>query len=465
MQLTFHGAARTVTGSSHLLTLDDGRTMLFDCGMYQGSESDMRKFNEEWGFDPAAIDLVLLSHAHIDHAGRLPKLVKDGFTGVIYATPATRDLCAIMLTDSAYLQERDAYFDNKYSAIKDAKPLYTVRDVQECMSQFVTLPFGKWHTLFDDVSVLFQDNGHILGSASVTVQYSRPSGEEVNIGFTGDIGRPNRPLLKDPKPMPPCDYLICESTYGDRLHETAVDEKERLLSIVERTCVVQKGKLLIPAFSVGRTQEIVYLLDQLANEKRLPTIPVFVDSPMAINATEIYRMHPECFGETLVRYMHADPNPFGFNNLHYIREVEFSRQLNTMEGPAIIISAAGMMEGGRIRHHLFNHIEQANTTLLIVGFCAPGTLGEKLRSGARTIKLMGKELTVKASIEIMDTFSAHGDFEEMIAFLANQDRKKLKRLFLVHGAYETQLNFQEVLLETGILQVEIPTLGQVANLH
>lgn len=465
MQLTFHGAARTVTGSCHLLTLDDGRQLLFDCGMYQGSEADMRTFNEDWGFEPSAIDAVLLSHAHIDHAGRLPKLVKDGFTGDIYCTPATRDLCAILLTDSAYLQERDAYFENKYSAVKDAKPLYTVRDVQQCMEHFVTVPYGRWYSLLEDVEVLFRDNGHILGSASVTIRYHRLSDEKVVIGFTGDIGRPNRPILKEPKHMPACDYLICEATYGDRLHETAVDEKERLLAIVQQTCVAQKGKLMIPAFSVGRTQEIVYLLDQLEHEGRLPRIPVFVDSPLAINATEIFRMHPECFGEDLVAYMHADPDPFGFNHLHYIRDVEYSKQLNTMEGPAIIISAAGMMEGGRIRHHIFNHIEEAHSTLLIVGFCAPGTLGERLRNGAKTIQLMGEEKQVKARVEIMDTFSAHGDWEEMIDFLSNQDRKKLKRLFLVHGEYEVQLAFRDKLMESGIQQIEIPSLGQTLNLH
>lgn len=465
MQLTFHGAARTVTGSCHLLTLDDGRQVLFDCGLYQGSEADMHTFNEEWGFDPSEIDVVLLSHAHIDHSGRLPKLVKDGFAGDIYCTPATRDLCAILLTDSAYLQERDAYFENKYSVTKDAKPLYTVADVQLCMERFVTVPFGKWYRPLEDVEVLFRDNGHILGSASVTVKYNRLSGEEVLIGFTGDIGRPNRPILKDPKHMPECDYLICESTYGDRLHETAVDEKEHLLEIVHRTCVEQKGKLLIPAFSVGRTQEIVYMLDQLENESRLPRIPVFVDSPLSINATEIFRLHPDCFDKEMMQYMHQDPDPFGFNHLHYIRDVADSKQLNTLEGPAIIISASGMMEGGRIRHHIFNHIEEAHSTLLIVGFCAPGTLGERLRNGAKTIKLMGEEKQVKATVEIMDTFSAHGDFEEMIDFLSNQDRKKLKRMFLVHGEYEVQLNFQELLLDTGIRKVEIPTLGQTINLH
>lgn len=435
-----------------------------DCGLYQGSEEDMRTFNEEWAFEPSTIDVVLLSHAHIDHSGRLPKLVKDGFAGDIYCTPATRDLCAIMLADSAYLQERDAYFDNKYSKTKDAEPLYTIDDVGTCMERFVTLPYGKWYTPLDDLQVLFRDNGHILGSASVSVKYQRPSGEEVVVGFTGDIGRPGRPILKDPKHMPACDYLICESTYGDRLHESAPDEKQHLLDIVQRTCVAQKGKLLIPAFSVGRTQEIVYLLDQLANEKVLPRVPVFVDSPLAINATDIFRMHPEAYNNKLVNYMHKDPDPFGFNQLHYIRDVVDSKQLNAMEGPAIIISASGMMEGGRIRHHLFNHIEDPSTTLLIVGFCAPGTLGERLRNKPETIRLMGRELHVNATIEIMDTFSAHGDFEEMISFLANQDRKKLKRVFLVHGEYDVQVNFQELLLETDLRNVEIPTLGQEVHI-
>lgn len=463
MQLKFCGANRTVTGSCHLLILDSGFRILLDCGLYQGNDPMYRDFNEDWIFDPADVDAVILSHAHIDHSGRLPKLVKDGFNGPIYSTPATTDLCDIMLKDSAYIQENDAEFENKHRQRKGQEliaPLYTAEDVGNTMPLFHAVSYEQWTKVSDEVAFIFKDSGHILGSASITLKITPAQGRTFTLGFTGDIGRPDRPILKDPVPMPHVDYLITESTYGDRLHDQLEDQKAKLLEVITRTCVEQRGMLMIPAFSVGRTQEIVYLMDQLANEGKLPKIPVFVDSPLAINATEIFRAHPECFDDNLVAYMEKDPMPFGFSKLFYIRDVEDSKRLNSRHEPAVIISASGMMEGGRIRHHLFNHIADARNTLLIVGFAPEDTLGGRLRAGAEKIHLFGQEKEVKASVQIMDSFSAHGDQQEMLDYLDNQGRNKLKRIFLVHGEYDVQVQWREKLLEAGFQKVDIPTIAQ-----
>lgn len=461
MKLTFCGAARTVTGSAHLLTLDDGRKVLLDCGLYQGRDEDMATFNREWPyFDPAELDAVILSHAHIDHSGRLPKLVKDGYDGPIYCTHATRDLCAIMLADSAYLQERDAEYDNKRNYRKgraQVEPLYTMEDVEPALDLMISTGYGKWFEILPGFEVLFLDAGHILGSATVTVKIGE--GDPITLGFSGDVGRWNRPILKDPDPMPPLDALLIESTYGGRLHDADLDAKKELLQLIRETCVERKGKLLIPAFSVGRTQELVYLMVQWADNGELPRIPVYVDSPLAVNATEIFRSHPECFDAEIRAYMHRDPNPFGFNHLHYIHAVEQSKALNTSEEPCIIISASGMLEGGRIKHHVFNNIDNGRNTLLFVGFCAPGTLGERLRNRPETIKMFGEEKPVRAKIAILDAFSAHADQGELLRFVENQKPKHLKHIFLVHGEYEQQVIFRDKLMEKGFRDVQIPDLG------
>ncbi|MEM8908679.1 MAG: MBL fold metallo-hydrolase, partial [Bacteroidota bacterium] len=313
MELKFCGAAQQVTGSAHLITLDDGYTILLDCGLYQGRSKDMADFNSNWYFDPKQIDCLILSHAHIDHSGRVPKLVRDGFRGDIICTHATRSLCAIMLLDSAKIQERDAAYYNKRLARKKRKskgkkprsPLYTSEDIGPTMGQFVGIGYNRWHPVSDKVELLFRDAGHILGSANVTLKI-KENGRTVRLGFTGDIGRPNRPILRDPQPMPAVDYLISESTYGDKDHDTAPAEIERFLRIITQTCLEKKGKLIIPAFSVGRTQEIVYMLDQLETAGRLPQIPVYVDSPLAVNATQVFGSHPECFDNNLNEYLLID---------------------------------------------------------------------------------------------------------------------------------------------------------------
>ena len=462
MKIKFCGAAREVTGSAHLLTLKSGFTILLDCGLYQGRARDMQDFNQKWLFDPTKLDCVILSHAHIDHSGRLPKLVKDGFRGSIYCTHATRSLCSIMLLDSAKIQERDARYDRrKLTKDRDGDEyrdaLYTKKDVEDCMKLFTGHGYNRWLQISNELELFFTDAGHILGSASVTMKI-REKDKIIHFGFSGDVGRPSRPILRDPTPMPPVDYLICESTYGDRVHTVAPSEKKEFLAIIRRTCVENKGKLLIPAFSIGRTQEIVYLLDQLETEGRLPRIPVYVDSPLAVNATVIFGTHPECFDNDLNEYLLVDDNPFGFNDLLYIKDRTLSKKLNSETDPCIIISSSGMMNAGRVKHHLFHCIDQPQNTILIVGYCAPNTPGGMLRNGAREIKLFGKVKSVKASIETMDSFSAHADKMELLDFL-NVQKEKLKTLFLVHGTIERQKSFMKLLHTYGIEDVRIPGLA------
>lgn len=466
MKVKFCGADREVTGSAHLLILDDGFKILLDCGMYQGRNEKMKDFNESWLFNPEEIGCVILSHAHIDHSGRLPKLVKDGFRGPVYSTHATRSLCSIMLLDSALIQERDAEFYNKKRGYKTGKlrePLYGSEDVKQTMERFASFGYGRRFEVYPGVEVEFRDAGHILGSASVTLNIREKDGGEVRFGFSGDIGRPNRPILRDPQKMDELDYLICESTYGDKNHEAPPEETEHLLSIIRHTCLEKKGKLIIPAFSIGRTQEIVYIMDKLENAGKLPRVPVYVDSPLAVNATVIFGSHPECYDAELSVYILKDPNPFGFSNLTYIKEVEHSKWLNTSNEPCIIISASGMANAGRVKHHIYNNIDDPKNTILIVGYCAPGTPGGALRDGVEFLRLFGEEKPVRCDVEVMDSFSAHADRTEIADFVANQ-RNSAKKLFLVHGEIERQESLRTLLEDQGFKKVEIPVLGQVFNI-
>ncbi len=464
MKLTFCGAARQVTGSCHLIELADGFRILLDCGLYQGNDEEMENFNKSFPFKPETIDVVVLSHGHIDHTGRLPLLVKKGFSGKIHCTHATRSLCSIMLMDSAMIQERDAMYQNRKlkkqgkSKKHFVEALYEKEDVHRTMQLMVGHSYHSWFRVSKDASVYYADAGHILGSASVTLKI-RDQGQERLVGFTGDIGRPNRPILRDPEHMHECDYLICESTYGNREHEARPEEVDKLLSIVTNTCLEKKGKLIIPAFSVGRTQEIVHLLDHLENEGRLPSLPVYVDSPLAVNATRIFGVHPECYDKELQKYMLTDPSPFGFGRLKYITEVEESKRLNGSDEPAVIISSAGMANAGRVVHHIANNIEDPRTTILMVGYCAPSTTGGILKTGVKQLKLFGEWLNVNAEVTTMDSFSAHGDRLEMMDFVKNQTKRN-KRLFLVHGDYDAQMPFSQDLVNLGFDQVDIPYLGQ-----
>jgi metallo-beta-lactamase family protein len=464
MKVKFCGAARTVTGSCHLITTDDGTKILLDCGLYQGNDPDFDDFNQEWAFDPDDIDVMVLSHSHIDHAGRIPKLVKDGFEGDIVCTSATRDLSAIMLLDSAFIQEKDIVWVNKRRdrlGLSPMDPLYTIPDAQKALEQFVGISYNRWYRIAKNVEVKFMDAGHILGSSNVTLKIKKDHDHYEYIGFTGDIGRPDRPILRDPQPMPEdCDYLICESTYGGKEHQGTPNDEDDLLRIIKHACVEKKGKLIIPAFSVGRTQELVYMMDKLETAGKLPKIPVFVDSPLAIDATDIFIMHPECYDNELLEYLVTDPNPFGFRGLKFTRKAEDSKAINGYKGPCIIISASGMMQAGRIKHHLNNNIEDPRNTILVVGFCATGTLGRRIRDGEDEVKIFGEKKKVKAEVITMDSFSAHGDQEEMLDFISSQDKKKLKKIFLVHGEIDRQDVFKEAILEKGFRKVEIPVLDQ-----
>jgi metallo-beta-lactamase family protein len=466
MKIQFCGAARTVTGSKHLITASDGTKILLDCGFFQGHGAETDSLNRTFLFDPASIDFLVLSHAHIDHSGNIPNLVKQGFRGPIICTGATADLCRIMLTDSAHIQENDIKYINKHRLKRGEellKPLYSVKDVEKCISLFVKVPYDQLYTVYENLKVKFTDSGHILGSAAVNLELTE-NGLTKKICFTGDIGRYNGSILKDPQPFPQADYLITESTYGDRLHGDGTYSLEELFNAVFNTCITKKGKLIIPAFSLGRTQELVYALDQLSNKGMLPKINVYVDSPLSVNATSIMRNHPECFNEDILEYMKKDDNPFGFANLIYVQDVEESKHLNDSKEPCIIISASGMADAGRIKHHLKNNIENPNNTVLMVGYAEPNSLGGKLRSGQKIVKIFGQEYKVNADVVVIDSYSAHGDYLEMLRYFECQDKTKTNQVFLVHGEYETQLIWKEKLLDAGFKHITIPALGDIIEI-
>lgn len=460
MKITFYGAARTVTGSKHLVTLDNGKKILLDCGFFQGHGADTDPMNRHFGFDPAEIDYLILSHAHIDHSGNIPNLVKQGFSGKIYCTSATRDLAAIMLADTAHIQENDIKYVNKKRQKKNLAPftpIYDIGDVENALELFFTIPYRKKFMLEEGIELQFTDSGHILGAAAVHLTITE-NGVKKRLCFTGDIGRASDKILKAPEPFPQCDYLICESTYGNRLHESSEKTENRLLEIVYETCVNKKAKLIIPAFSLGRTQEVVYALNNLRNAKKLPPIPVYVDSPLSVNATTIMRAHPECFNAEILRTMQSDPDPFGFDNLYYIQKAEDSIKLNDDKRPMIIISASGMAEAGRIKHHIKNNIENPESTILLVGYCTPESLGGRLANGNKEVFIYGKEYKVKARVELMNSYSAHADYNEMLSYLDCQDKKLIKKFFLVHGDYEVQQDWREKLLSKGFTNIEIPEM-------
>lgn len=466
MKLQFFGAAQTVTGSKHIITTAKGTKILLDCGLFQGiGTQDM---NQTFGFDPSEIDYMILSHAHIDHTGLLPRLVAKGFKGPIYCTSATRDLSEILLGDSARIQESDLKRVNERRE-RRGEPLlellYTEADVVETLDQMRAMTYRESFEVCDEVSCKFTDAGHILGSAAIHLLI-KENDKEIRFTFTGDIGRPGDKILKSPEVFPQADYIVCESTYGDRLHPPADNVKKELLEIIQNVCVKGRGKVLIPAFSVGRTQEIVYALDQLEEEGLLPRIPVYVDSPLSVKATSVMRKHKECFNADMLKYLRiGDGDPFGFDNLTYISAKEDSMLLNDQEGPAIIISASGMAEAGRIKHHIANHIGDPNCAILFVGYCSPEGLGGQLKAGKKEVRIFGTEFEVKCQIFIMDSFSAHADYSEIIQFLDCQNKIEVKSIFLVHGDFETQKSFKIRLQNIGWGNIEIPAMKQEFELN
>ena len=486
MKIQFLGATREVTGSKHLITTDSGHTILLDCGMYQGKGMETDAANRDLGFDPSKIDCVVLSHAHIDHSGLIPYIVKMGFKGDIYCTPATRDLCALMLADTAFIQEQDVRtynkkIDKQHPHKEKGKkykidPLYDQKDVNKAMRHFVTYSYDRRFRLFDDVLLTFTNSGHMLGGAICSLEVyekdERMSGLEgegfrwKRVTYTGDIGRAKSHILPEPQLFPQCDYLICESTYGDRLHDEQMVTEEELLGVVEDTCVYRKGQLLIPSFSVGRTQEIVYVLNQLYNDGRLPHIPVYVDSPMSTNATQIFRMYPEELSEEVRDTMRFDPDPFGFNTLRYITDIRESKALNHKDEPCIIISASGMLEAGRIKHHVANHISDPRCTILIVGYCEPSTLGARIQQpGLQWISIFGLDRRIKAQITKIEGFSGHGDYKEMIDYITRSlTVNQVQRVFVVHGQEEAATAYKGHLEEAGFKEVTIPQKGEIVTL-
>lgn len=462
MNIEFLGAAKEVTGSKHLITTNSGKKILLDCGMFQGKGLETDSLNRNLGFNPSEIDYLLLSHPHIDHSGLIPYIVKLGFKGTIFCTPATRDLCSIMLADSGNIQEMDTYTFNKKRArqgLEPVEPIYTMLDAQEAMQYFISIPYNKEFFIDQDISIKFTDNGHILGSATINMIFNEHD-RKVNIAFTGDIGRYSKRILKDPQVFPQADYIIMESTYGDRFHDNVDQSEQKLLSAVIDTCCKKKGKLIIPSFAIGRAQEIIYALDRLSKQGLLPDIDVYVDSPLSLNATNIMRLHTECFNDEIKEYMKTDKDPFGFNRLHYVSSTEESKSLNTNHRPMIIISASGMMEAGRVKHHIANNIEDKRTTILGVGYCAPSTLGAKILRGDKIVSIFGKQHIVRAEIRTIDSYSAHADSEELIKFLECQDKSKIQKIFLVHGEEQTQINFSNTLKENGFDKVYIPSKNE-----
>ncbi|KAF0151714.1 MAG: RNA-metabolising metallo-beta-lactamase [Ignavibacteria bacterium] len=461
MKIKFIGAAQTVTGSMHLIETEKAKFLL-DCGLYQGKRKEAFEINRNFDqFIPSEIDFVILSHAHIDHAGNLPTLVKKGFDGKIYSTFATRDLCTIMLQDSAHIQERDVEFVNKKRK-RDGKnlfePLYVKENALEALEKFVGLSYRKELQITPEISLTFFDAGHILGSAIVFLKISE-QGRQTTLGFSGDLGRPNLPLLKDPEQIPNVDYWICESTYGGRDHDNPTDSEAQLSAVLNKA-TAKKSKIIIPAFSVGRTQEIVFALHKIFENNKAERMPVYVDSPLAVNATEVYRLHPECFDSETMEFLRKNEDPLGFNKLTYIKDVEDSKNLNSINGPCIIISSSGMAETGRILHHLANNISNPKNIILMVSYAAEHTLGRKLIDGESIVNIFGEPYEVKAEVIVLNSFSAHADSEELLAYTNHFDKSLMKKIFLVHGELDQQRSFKIRLESSGFTDVKIPVRGQ-----
>ena len=460
MKIAFCGAARTVTGSKHLLTLNNGTKILLDCGMFQGMGKETEKLNKELGFRADEVDHVILSHAHIDHSGLLPLLVKQGYKGKIYATPGTIDIAELLLLDSAHIQEQDVRFINK-KRLKEGRPLldplYKGEDARKTFEHFCPIEYLHPTTICEGVELQFFDCGHILGSASIYLTI-KENGQTTTIAFSGDVGRYRDPILRSPQPFPHADYLIIESTYGNRNHEPIETYAKKLKEHIQETCIRKKGKLIIPAFSVGRTQELLYALNELEVNEELPDLKYYVDSPLSTEITLVIKKHPECFNKSVQKLMKIDADPFMFKGLHFIKDKRDSQALNTSHEPCVIISASGMAEAGRVKHHIANSIENWRNTILFIGYCEPASLGARLKLKPEIVGIFGSQFQVKADICTIESMSAHADYDDLCQFLSCQNPKEVKRIFIVHGEPKVQDEFKTRLVKKGFLDVSIPEL-------
>jgi metallo-beta-lactamase family protein len=401
---------------------------------------------------------MILSHAHIDHCGLIPKLVKDGYRGNIYATPATKDLASILMADSAGIQENDLKYVNKTRAAQGKSyltPLYAAEDVAKAVVQFEIVDYGTWFKIDDNVQFMYLDAGHIIGSATVHLKITE-NGKETHLTFSGDLGRYRDVILKSPEIFPQADYIIMESTYGNKIHDDITGTPDKLLEWITRTCLEKKGKLIVPAFSVGRTQEILYALNQLENEHRLPDVPYYVDSPLSMEATKVMEDYPQYFNNKVQKLLLSDHTPFNFKGLHFVKSVEESKSLNYRDDPMVIISASGMAEAGRVKHHISNNIENSRNAILLTGYCEPNSLGGRLKMHPKEVGIFGQTHEVHAEIGEIKSMSAHGDYDDLCQWLACQDPQLVKKLFLVHGDYDVQIDFQNRLISKGFADVEIP---------
>ena len=460
MKISFLGAVRNVTGSMHMLDVNGSRILL-ECGLFQGRRQEAFRRNRNLPFDAAGVDVMVLSHAHIDHSGNIPNLVRSGFRGNIYATFATRDLCSIMLRDSGHIMEADVEYVNRKrrrKGLPPVEPTYTVEDAIRSLRNFVGLDYERHAWIAPGVRLTFYDAGHILGSAFCVLDVSE-DGRNYRLLFTGDVGRVGMPILRDPQVVPDVDYLITESTYGGRLHGTIEDAETDLQRVVDET-FARGGKLIIPAFSVGRTQEIVYALHRLHNAGEIPRLPIFVDSPLSTNATDVFRLHPEYYDRETYEFMLKYRDPFGFDQLRYTRRVADSKALNRLDEPIIIISASGMCEGGRILHHLKNNIEDSRTTVLFVSFQAQHTLGRRILERQGTVPIFGERYRLRARVECIDGYSAHADRDELLGYAQQLGAGALRETFIVHGDEEASLALEEGLREIGVRKTKVPHLGE-----
>ncbi len=461
MRISFHGAARTVTGSKHLIEVNNLKILL-DCGMFQGKRAEAYEENIHFEFDAHEVDMVVLSHAHIDHSGNLPNIYKQGFRGDIISTPATRDLCAAMLPDSGFIQEKDVEFINKRARKRGeptVEPIYTQKDALRAMELFTTQSYYRTRTIAPGVSLTFKDAGHMLGSTIVILDIEdRDAKRDLRLVFSGDIGRKGSAIIRDPETVDRADVVIMESTYGDRLHEEVPDSLKRLEQIVVDT-YKRGGSIVMPAFAVGRVQQIVYMLHQLWRAGDIPPMPVFVDSPLAVDITSVFALHPEAYDDEIRDFLRREYDPFGFSHLTYIRNVEDSKRLNFRREPCIIVSASGMAEFGRVVHHLANRVEDSKNTVLITGWQAPNTLGRRLVDGEKRVRILGEEYSVNARVEVIDGFSGHADKGELLEW-AGAIHAKPQRAFLVHGEEPIALSFQQALIAELGWTVDVPHKGQ-----